>query len=134
MSPSKPNCMKVKHPRETLFWGRKIRAHSEIWGVGITGLLGLLAGQTQGKRKLSCAFVMGGRFTLRARCPRRELELLPSHGDWQVGTPPFSIMSFQRVGPRSLRNTVLGIKLARGFKKKFAFQRGKKRPYNYRFF
>lgn len=84
MSPSKPNCMKVKHPRRLLFWGRKIRAHSEIWGVGITGLLGLLAGQTPGKRKLSCAFVMGGRFTHSEQGAPEGTQLLPSHGDWQV--------------------------------------------------
>lgn len=95
--------------------------------MGITGLLCLLTGQTEGKQRLSRASVMGRRVTLRARCPGRDLGCLPSQGDWQGGTPPSSMISFQRVGSRSLRNTVLGIKLARGFFKKDLHFKGTKK-------
>ena len=110
-----------------------MRIYSEIWAVGIIGHLCLLTGLTQGKGKLSCAFMMKGSITLGARCSRREVRLLSSHRDWKVVTLSSSIMSFQRDGPRSLRKTVLGCRTGKRLLKIFAFQRGKERFYNYIF-
>ena len=71
----------------------------------------------------------GKKVHTQSKVPGRDLGCLPSQGDWQGGTPPSSIISLQRVGARSLRNTVLGVKLARGFFKKDLHFKGAKKDF-----